>query len=161
MSTPPPPSPPPWSWRYESGRRPPGRNGLRVSDAERNAMAELLSKHYADGRLDDEEFKERVDRAMSAKTESDFYGLTDDLPRLDAAGPAPLPVRRRRPLTPLLGVLLVLAIVSWWLPSMFLFPHHVGLLLLAVFVLLLWRRHSWRSWQRYHSHSHPAAHPFG
>ena len=42
---------------------------MRVSDAERNEVAEQLSKHYADGRLDAAEFKERLDQAMSAKPE--------------------------------------------------------------------------------------------
>lgn len=40
---------------------------MRVSDAERAEMADTLSKHYADGRLDDAEFKMRLDRAMAAK----------------------------------------------------------------------------------------------
>jgi len=31
---------------------------IRVSDAERNAVAELLGQHYADGRLDQAEFDE-------------------------------------------------------------------------------------------------------
>ena len=50
---------------------------LRVSDAERNAVADKLSRHYADGRLDESEFKERLDAAMSAKTQGDLAGLFD------------------------------------------------------------------------------------
>jgi len=53
---------------------------LRVSDADRSAVADLLGRHYADGRLDNDEFDERVTRAMSAKTGADFQGLLDDLP---------------------------------------------------------------------------------
>ena len=53
---------------------------LRVSDAERAEVADRLSKHYSDGRLDQAEFDERVDQAMRAKTQSDLSGLFDDLP---------------------------------------------------------------------------------
>ena len=48
---------------------------LRVSDAERNEVADRLSRHFADGRLDQAEFKERLDAAMSAKTQGDLAGL--------------------------------------------------------------------------------------
>ena len=57
---------------------------LRVSDAERNDVADKLSRHFADGRLDQAEFKERLDAAMSAKTQGDLAGLFDDLPPLAA-----------------------------------------------------------------------------
>lgn len=77
---------------------------LRVSDAERNAVAERLATHYSDGRLDQAEFDERVSRAMAAKTRGDLDGLFDDLPDPEPAGasrnarpgdPA-VPYRRRR-----------------------------------------------------------------
>ena len=42
-------------------------------------------EYYGDGRLDEEEFNERLDRAMKAKTRADLDGLFDDLP--DAEGP--------------------------------------------------------------------------
>ena len=50
-------------------------NNLRIGDAERNEVSELLSKHYSDGRLDAAEFQERLDKAMSAKTRSDLSGF--------------------------------------------------------------------------------------
>jgi hypothetical protein len=53
---------------------------IRVSDAERTEVADRLAKHFADGRLDQAEFDDRVSRAMSAKTRADFEGLFDDLP---------------------------------------------------------------------------------
>ena len=62
---------------------------IRVSDADRNAVAELLSQHYADGRLDQAEFDERVGRTMAAKTRGDLAGLFDDLPETDAAAGGP------------------------------------------------------------------------
>ena len=53
---------------------------IRVSDADRNAVAEQLGVHYADGRLDQAEFDERISRTMAAKTRGDLAGLFDDLP---------------------------------------------------------------------------------
>lgn len=68
--------------------RPDYHDSMRVSDAERAEVADLLSRHYSDGRLDKQEFDERVARAMSAKTRGDLNGLFDDLPDLgDPAGP--------------------------------------------------------------------------
>ena len=58
-------------------RQPDGGAAMRVSDAERNEVAEELSKHYADGRLDAAEFKERLDQAMGAKTSSRSRRLAD------------------------------------------------------------------------------------
>jgi hypothetical protein len=62
---------------------------IRVSDAERNAVAELLGQHYADGRLDQAEFDDRVGRTMAAKTRGDLAGLFDDLPEAGPAGADP------------------------------------------------------------------------
>ena len=59
---------------------------LRVSDAERNSVAELLGQHYADGRLDQAEFDDRISRTMAAKTRGDLAGLFDDLPEAGPAG---------------------------------------------------------------------------
>ena len=59
-----------------------GGGDLRASDAERAEVADRLSKHYQDGRLDQAEFNERLDRAMNAKTRGDFGGLFYDLPDL-------------------------------------------------------------------------------
>lgn len=53
---------------------------LRVSDAERTEVADRLATHFADGRLDQTEYDERLSRAMSAKTRADFAGLFEDLP---------------------------------------------------------------------------------
>jgi hypothetical protein len=58
---------------------------MRVSDAERAEVADRLSKHYGDGRLDQAEFNERLDQAMSAKTQSDLHGLFADLPAGEAS----------------------------------------------------------------------------
>jgi hypothetical protein len=62
---------------------------IRVSDADRNAVAELLGQHYADGRLDQAEFDDRISRTMAAKTRGDLTGLFDDLPEAGPAGAGP------------------------------------------------------------------------
>ena len=62
---------------------------IRVSDADRNAVAELLGQHYADGRLDQPEFDDRISRTMAAKTRGDLSGLFDDLPEAGPAGAGP------------------------------------------------------------------------
>ena len=99
---------------------------MRVSDAERNAVAEQLGVHYADGRLDQAEFDERISRTMAAKTRGDLAGLFDDLPDPGPAGapgtagpggPAIPYARRRRggifrPLI-LLAIVIVVASTSW------------------------------------------------
>jgi uncharacterized protein DUF1707 len=64
--------------------RPGYYDNMRVSDAERAEVADLLGRHYSDGRLDKQEFDERVARAMSAKTRGDLDGLFDDLPEFDS-----------------------------------------------------------------------------
>jgi Domain of unknown function (DUF1707) len=70
-----------------AGPRRAGRpdDGLRVSDADRGEVADRLAKHYSDGRLDQAEFDDRLDRAMRAKTRADLTGLLSDLPE----GPPP------------------------------------------------------------------------
>jgi hypothetical protein len=53
---------------------------MRVGDAERTEIADRLARHFSDGRLDEAEFSERLDRAMRAKTMADLSGLLSDLP---------------------------------------------------------------------------------
>lgn len=102
---------------------------MRVSNAERNEVTEALSKHYADGRLDDAELKERLDKALGAKTRADLAGLLDDLPPLGVPGPPPPQPRRRHPLVAMvltawacliLMGLLAATIHVFWLPILFL-----------------------------------------
>ena len=81
---------------------------LRVSDAERQAVADRLAEHFGDGRLDQAEFDERVGRAMSAKTRADLSGLFDDLPETGAPAMPERPRRRHR--HPFLAVVLLVLI---------------------------------------------------
>lgn len=97
-----------WVWTRRALEQP----DLRVSTAERSEVAEALSKHYADGRLDAAEFDERLGRAMGAKTRGDLSGLLDDLPGPGPLRPAP-PGRPRRPrlaVTVVFGLLLAFAV---------------------------------------------------
>jgi Flp pilus assembly protein TadB len=96
-----------------------GTGDVRASDAERAEIADKLSKHYQDGRLDQAEFNERLDRAMNAKTRADFSGLFADLPDLPEDGiqgqssrmPAPPARRPRSGNKPVLGQLLTIAVI--------------------------------------------------
>jgi Domain of unknown function (DUF1707) len=53
---------------------------LRASDADRDATADRLRQHHTDGRLDQDEFQERLDRCFAAKTVGELAELTRDLP---------------------------------------------------------------------------------
>ena len=68
------------AWLLAAGRRRSSYADLRVSDAERTEVADLLSQHYGDGQLDQAEFDQRLDQAMQAKTYRDLSGLFADLP---------------------------------------------------------------------------------
>lgn len=93
-----------------SGRRAdPHDPAIRASDAERTEVADNLSRHFADGRLDQPEFKARLDRAMEATTRGDLGGLFDDLPRLPSQTPAE-PEHRRR-FVPVIAVIVVVSLV--------------------------------------------------
>ena len=82
---------------------------LRVSDAERQAVTDRLAEHFADGRLDQAEFDDRVGRAMNAKTRADLSGLFSDLPETGASAVPDRPLRRRR--HPILLVALVVLFI--------------------------------------------------
>lgn len=56
---------------------------IRASDADRDRTAALLREHLAAGRLDDEEFNERLDKTYAAKTLGELDQLLSDLPGID------------------------------------------------------------------------------
>jgi class 3 adenylate cyclase len=58
---------------------------LRASDADRDSVVELLQERTADGTLALDEFAERVDRALRARTRPDLDAITVDLARMPAA----------------------------------------------------------------------------
>ena len=63
-------------------------NLIRASDQDRDRTANVLREHHAVGRLDPDEFNERLDKVFSAKTMGELEALTADLPAVD---PYPLP----------------------------------------------------------------------
>jgi Domain of unknown function (DUF1707) len=65
------------STHWVHSRRDPGQ---RAADADREATSERLRRHHADGRLDADEFQERIDRCYQAKTVGDLAELVTDLP---------------------------------------------------------------------------------
>jgi uncharacterized membrane protein len=65
---------------------------IRIGDAEREQAAAVLADHYAAGRLDHDEYAERLDAIWTARTRGDLDVIFHDLPRL---APPPPPVRAR------------------------------------------------------------------
>jgi len=143
------PSGPSWTRGYYARRRASTIDpNLRVSDAERADVADRLSKHYGDGRLDQAEFNERIERAMNAKTHGELSGLLDDLPPAEPPAGLPPAPRRRPPFPRLLAIVAIIVLVSvaWHLafhPFYFFFLP-VPWLLIALVAFLLLRRGSWR-----------------
>jgi Domain of unknown function (DUF1707) len=132
---------------------------LRVSNAERTEVTDRLATHFADGRLDQEEYDARVASALSAKTRGDLDDLFDDLPGTGAPTdrdetrsaqygtpglPGPRYGRRRHgPLRLVLTAVLVLIALSvvghivtsaFWFAGWFFFPWWI-LALVAVVIL--------------------------
>lgn len=115
--------------------------GLRIGNAEREVASARLSDHYAAGRVDDEEYAERLDAVWSARTSDDLSVVFHDLPapvqRVEAPRQRRTRQRRQRsafraPLTALfIGVLLLALIIKvpWWV------------VLIAVVVLIKKSRH--------------------
>jgi Domain of unknown function (DUF1707) len=87
---------------------------MRISDADRAEVADHLSKNYGEGRLDQAEFNERLDRAMRAKTQSDLTGVLSDLPGVEPARQPPRSPQRRRYFRVLLLIVAVVAVFIAW-----------------------------------------------
>jgi hypothetical protein len=110
----------------------------RIGDAEREAANARLGDHFAAGRLDHEEYDERLDAIWSARTRADLDQVFWDLPALAAPRPAPPAVRPRSrdwriPAWMLVvGALLLVAAldVPWW----------VWLIGLVIFLKRPWAR---------------------
>ena len=103
---------------------------VRVSDAERQQVVELLKQHTAEGRLTLEEFEERVGETLSARTGAELRTVLRDLPvaeteRRPRRSPRPFP---RLPVLLILVAVLSIAVghvVIWplfvacfWLPAL-------------------------------------------
>lgn len=77
-----------------------GRNGsvrdrrIRAADADREATANVLRRHYTEGRLDAQEYDERIERCYAAKTLGELDELFADLPRVETRERGPNHGRR-------------------------------------------------------------------
>jgi hypothetical protein len=60
------------------------RPDLRVSDEQRDRVAQEIREHFAAGRLTDEELSDRVQAAYGARTEGELNAVLADLPKLPA-----------------------------------------------------------------------------
>lgn len=56
---------------------------LRASDTDRERVLELLREHHAVGRIDADEYDERLNKVFAAKTLGELDGLLADLPAID------------------------------------------------------------------------------
>ncbi|MFJ4541720.1 DUF1707 domain-containing protein [Streptomyces tibetensis] len=61
---------------------------LRASDADRERVAEILRDALAEGRLDMEEFEERLDATYKARTYGELAPITRDLPAAGVTVPS-------------------------------------------------------------------------
>ncbi|MET9691289.1 DUF1707 domain-containing protein [Streptomyces sp. NPDC006514] len=75
---------------------------LRASDADRDRVVERLRDAVAEGRLDMEEFEERLDAAYKSRTYAELEPLTRDLPA-PAGGPLGGPATAAEPWTGRIG----------------------------------------------------------
>ena len=93
---------------------------MRIADSDRERAMADLAMHYADGRLEHEEYDERLDAIWTARTRADLAVLFNDLPHPQAA-PPPRTIarssgrpgsRRKFPLLPVLAFLIVLSVIA-------------------------------------------------
>jgi hypothetical protein len=95
---------------------------LRIGDAEREAAQSALGDHYAAGRLDHDEYTQRLDQVWAARTRAELEPVFRDLPGPAAAYPFSTPAARRPasgprsrrggPPLPLVALVVVLAVVA-------------------------------------------------
>ena len=125
---------------------------VRVSDHDRSAVVEQLTRHFQAGRLDMNEFEERTGQALGARTRRDLSGLLTDLPPV---GPSyrtrqPRYGRPRLPMVmavvPVLLVIFLAGLVVSGARHGFDFPWF--LVPVAVFVALRLRRRRWHPLSR-------------
>jgi hypothetical protein len=81
---------------------------MRASDADRDRTIEVLAAASAEGRLSPDEYSERSEAALGARTLGDLARLTGDLPAgpaagVPAAGPQAAPATRPEKITAVLG----------------------------------------------------------
>lgn len=73
-----PPHEPQWD-RFSADPRTKSAAELRASTSDRDLVAEVLADAYAAGRLDDSEYRERLDQALQLRTLGEVLPLVRDL----------------------------------------------------------------------------------
>ncbi len=85
------------------GLQPRDPGALRISDADRHRVTEVLREAAGEGRLELDELEERIEAAYRAKTYADLVPITADLPAagpITAGPPAAAPPRTPTPAGP-------------------------------------------------------------
>jgi DUF1707 SHOCT-like domain len=102
---------------------------MRPGHADRDKVIDRLQQAFADGRLADDEYEERLEKALSAKTFGDLTVLTRDIPGerlpqpMSGRFPIPLDQTRRPDMRPVASAALgVAGFVGFgpvaWIPSL-------------------------------------------
>jgi hypothetical protein len=74
----------------DSQPEPRDQPAIRASDQDRDAVVQRLQQAFAERRLDDDEFDDRMRAALTARTSADLDRLTGDLPAAAPGSPAPV-----------------------------------------------------------------------
>ncbi|HZS93329.1 MAG TPA: DUF1707 domain-containing protein [Chloroflexota bacterium] len=92
---------------------------MRVADADRERVAELLRQNFSEGRLTYAEFQERLEQAYASKTFADLDTVTADLPAPAPARPDRQSVRRARTRNHVITyvTIMVFLIIIWAITS--------------------------------------------
>ena len=79
----------------------PEHKRIRIGDAEREAAVRELGEHFAEGRLDADEYEQRTAAAYAARTAADLVPLFSDLPRAQEQATVAVPRWSPPPAAPL------------------------------------------------------------
>ncbi|MBV9951830.1 MAG: DUF1707 domain-containing protein [Acidimicrobiia bacterium] len=82
-----------------------------MSDSDRQAVIDALQRHTGDGRLTLDEFEERVDEVLEARTRADLDATLRELPSLRGDAPH-RPSRGHAPLRAVAAFVLVALLVT-------------------------------------------------
>jgi len=129
-------------WQMAVWANPVNGSTIRVGDEERDHAARALGDHFAVGRLDRDEYDQRLDRAFAARTRGDLAALFRDLPtpRPGTQAVFPPPTRHQGRSFPLLPAVLLFIVLAMLLDAGWIF-----LLGLAGLLVFRHRRRAHRS----------------
>jgi hypothetical protein len=123
------------------GPRSPGDSGLRVSDAERQATADQLKANFTAGRLDMDEYEQRLQQTLGARTRGELDDVLKDLPAI-YAGPVHQPRGHPFFVPVLIAIAALVALTTLFgVAHGFFFPWWI-----IPIAFFLWSRHWRRRW---------------